>query len=222
MNDNKGQTIFLSVIGIATLLVAIVGATFAWFSATVDDSATRASNSVIVRAAELGTVTFRNGDTVTAPDIYPGWSATKIVSIEADSDSTGEVPYVITLHVEANDFLTAGATQGYITYDFTAVASDGQGTPTAAGTMDSTDTSGNITTQAGGTFDIITGTLPASTANGNKAVTHTYTITFAFPELSIDQNSQQSKDFHAYLTASANNHYTWDGTQADHRSVVSY
>ena len=35
MENNKGQTIFLSVIGIATLLVAIVGATFAWFSTTI-------------------------------------------------------------------------------------------------------------------------------------------------------------------------------------------
>ena len=33
-NNNKRQTIFLSVVGIATLLVAIIGATFAWFTAT--------------------------------------------------------------------------------------------------------------------------------------------------------------------------------------------
>ena len=32
MDDTKGQTIFLTIVGIATLLVAVVGATFAWFS----------------------------------------------------------------------------------------------------------------------------------------------------------------------------------------------
>lgn len=35
MGENKGQTIFLSVIGIATLLVAIIGATFAYFTTSM-------------------------------------------------------------------------------------------------------------------------------------------------------------------------------------------
>ena len=35
MTENKGQTIFLSVIGIATLLVAIIGATFAYFTTSM-------------------------------------------------------------------------------------------------------------------------------------------------------------------------------------------
>ncbi len=35
MGENKGQTIFLSVIGIAKLLVAIIGATFAYFTTTM-------------------------------------------------------------------------------------------------------------------------------------------------------------------------------------------
>ena len=32
MEEGKGQSVFLMVVAIATLLVAIVGATFAWFS----------------------------------------------------------------------------------------------------------------------------------------------------------------------------------------------
>lgn len=35
MEDKRGQGIFLGIVGVATLVVAIIGATFAWFSASV-------------------------------------------------------------------------------------------------------------------------------------------------------------------------------------------
>ena len=59
MEDAKGQTIFLSVIGVATLLVAIVGATFAWFniSLTGDEE----TKNIIVTTASLSSITFESG-----------------------------------------------------------------------------------------------------------------------------------------------------------------
>jgi len=54
MNDNKGQTIFLSVIGIATLLVAIIGATFAYFTTTMSGDAA----DIEATTGTLGKVNF--------------------------------------------------------------------------------------------------------------------------------------------------------------------
>ena len=207
MNDNKGQTIFLSVIGIATLLVAIVGATFAWFSATVDNPDS-ASNSVIIKAASLGTVTFRNGDTISATDIYPGWSATKTVSLETDANATAEIPYTVTLHVVTNGFSTAGATSGYVRYAVAATDSN-------AGTYQTAVPATNII----GTTDVtvIRGTLGVAGAGASNAnVKHTYTITFDFPELGSNQNSQQQAQFNAYLTAETDTRYTWNGGQSEY------
>ena len=72
MNENGGKssTILLTVIGIATLLVVVVGATFAYFAAatTGDNDAT----SISVQAAGEGTtITFDGGKTeVLAQNIY--------------------------------------------------------------------------------------------------------------------------------------------------------
>ena len=67
MDNNKGQTIFLSVIGIATLLVAIVGATFAWFSISVSGNAN--ASSIIVTTAKLGSVEFTDGNLIEMSNI---------------------------------------------------------------------------------------------------------------------------------------------------------
>ena len=56
MEDAKGQTIFLSIIGIATLLVAIIGATFAWFNITLNDD--NPDNGIVVTTASLSSITF--------------------------------------------------------------------------------------------------------------------------------------------------------------------
>ena len=68
MENNKGQTIFLSVIGIATLLVAIVGATFAWFSTTIKGDGASAN----ITTASISALTL-NGTQVEGENILPGW-----------------------------------------------------------------------------------------------------------------------------------------------------
>ena len=58
-SNRKGNTILLTVIAVATLLVAVVGATFAYFTASV--SGNESAKSVIVNAATIGTITFADG-----------------------------------------------------------------------------------------------------------------------------------------------------------------
>lgn len=67
MDNNKGQTIFLSVIGIATLLVAIIGATFAWFSVTIQGNDN--ASSIIVTTATVGSVVFTDGNEINMTNI---------------------------------------------------------------------------------------------------------------------------------------------------------
>ena len=76
MDNNKGQTIFLSVIGIATLLVAIVGATFAWFSTTIGGTGTTAN----ITTASISPLTL-NGTQIEGENVLPGWES-------ADTDFT--------------------------------------------------------------------------------------------------------------------------------------
>ena len=71
MGENKGQTIFLSVIGIATLLVAIIGATFAYFTTTMGnkDAVTGSVTTATISAVTL------TGTTFSGENIMPGWTS---------------------------------------------------------------------------------------------------------------------------------------------------
>ena len=61
MNETKkGNTVLLTVIAVATLLVAVVGATFAYFTASVAGNDT--ASSVVVKTAQIGTITYTNGN----------------------------------------------------------------------------------------------------------------------------------------------------------------
>lgn len=88
MGENKGQTIFLSVIGIATLLVAIIGATFAYFTTTMDKSEAVKGT---VTTATLSQVTL-TGTTFSGTNILPGWTSTpktfKVASAKIDGDAS--------------------------------------------------------------------------------------------------------------------------------------
>ena len=79
MEDAKGQTIFLSIIGIATLLVAIIGATFAWFNITLNDD--NPDNGIVVTTASLSSITFEDGAQIDATGIFPGTTKTKTFTI---------------------------------------------------------------------------------------------------------------------------------------------
>lgn len=136
MNENGGKssTILLTVIGIATLLVVVTGATFAFFAAQVkgDDTAT----SVQIKAAADGTsITMDGFDQITLAGIYPkadAWIKDKEVSFTLPkvAQSTTVSSYSFDLVVTSNDFAN-----DYLTFTFTkksvsANVSDEDGTAT--------------------------------------------------------------------------------------------
>lgn len=92
MGENKGQTIFLSVIGIATLLVAIIGATFAYFTTTMDKSNAVTGNvsTGSISQLKLTSATVDIGGT----NVMPGWtSETAQFTISGTITGNATVPY---------------------------------------------------------------------------------------------------------------------------------
>ncbi len=204
MDNNKGQTIFLSVIGIATLLVAIIGATFAWFSVTV--SGNDNASSIIVTTAVLGSITFEDGDTINLSNIRPegetGNIATKTFTISnSTSNLSSNIIYTIWLDVTTNTL--------------SALVNTSQG---ATGTSGDWFTNKIEYTATGSTF--LTGDVAAFTGTGSSAdfvpvplvgtnneltaahrgtitgvSVHKYTYTIKFKDDNSDQNAAQGKAF---------------------------
>ena len=97
MGENKGQTIFLSVIGIATLLVAIIGATFAYFTTSMGGT----QGTVKATTAKLGSSSF-TAESVSATAVLPGWtSEAKNVTVTL-GESDVDVDYTCVLTMTAN------------------------------------------------------------------------------------------------------------------------
>lgn len=120
MNENGGKssTILLTVIGIATLLVVVTGATFAFFAAQVKGANT--ATSVQIKAAADGTAITMGGlDQITLKGIYPkaeAWVKDKEVSFTLPkvSGSTTVSNYSFDLVITSNDFKA-----NYLTFTFT-------------------------------------------------------------------------------------------------------
>lgn len=198
MSEGKNNTVMLTIIGIATLLIAVVGATFAYFSAQV--SGVDNQQEDVIKSATIGT-TFIGGAEVTAANIYPKEEAwgTKVFSITSNSSTGVTTSYNISLVIDANDSpdgVTPNKTfeSGALSYTLTGTESDAS-TP---GTLASSD--GAITELSAGK-SILLGT---ATINGNagQTVTQEYTLKFFFKDNGNDQNANQGAQFKAHIVIS--------------------
>lgn len=112
MNENGGKsnTILLTVIGIATLLVVVTGATFAYFAAIINGNDT--ATSIKIQAGNGGTITFGGGEKVELNNIYPKGTTTGsewvtkhiTLSNSAIEGSTTTSVYKFTMSVDENTF----------------------------------------------------------------------------------------------------------------------
>ena len=121
MNENGGKnnTILLTVIAIATLLVVVTGATFAYFAAVVRGN--DAASSISITAASQGTtITASGGEEVRLQKIYPrGTTAgsewvTKTLTLTstANEGNTGTSVYTFKINVDASDDFRLHDSQG--------------------------------------------------------------------------------------------------------------
>ena len=203
MSEGKNNTVMLTIIGIATLLIAVVGATFAYFSATL--TGTNNEKEYTVRSATVGTE-FNGGVDITATGIYPKEEAwgTKTFSIKTTSTKGLSTKYRISLVIDDND-TTADTTisdgAGHVkrfqanalSYTLTAIEANAA----TKGTMP-TATETNI---ADSSKDFVFG---EATIYGNDAVevTQTYTLSMFFKDTGTDQNANQGAQFKAHIAIS--------------------
>src|SRR5574344_257181 len=181
----KKNVVFLTVSAIATLLTAVVGTTFAYFTATVTGNTTASTTSIT--SATLG-VTYSDGAEITATNILPGWSASKEISVK--NDSTVAITYDILWTALTNNFVkggTTGAQTDDFVYTLTKTSANGAASVAETAVPSTTDTA------------LISG---QSIAAGE---TQTYTLTLTFKETNIAQNENQGKSFTAKLQTNVTN-----------------
>lgn len=90
MERERKNVIFLTVVAIATLLVAVVGATFAYFSTQVQSNVTDNNNKVDIGTAKLSSVPMIifdvTGNKINMANAVPGDSGSSSFTIENSSD----------------------------------------------------------------------------------------------------------------------------------------
>lgn len=212
MKDNKGTTILLTVIGIATLLVAVVGATFAYFTAGVEDSDTSVDTNITLNSATVGTITFTHSNIIDLCDdtqfpngqtcvIYPGAQETKTFTVAADSESTTEVAYDVYLEIIDNTFTTANG----LGYKVSASSDKGTTSLAAGATYAAMDTT-NSDFDKGAKVKIGSGVL------GTAGTVDTWTLDVKFQDTNAPQDDDQGAKIQAKIIVEASSMYTEGGT----------
>ncbi len=151
-------------------------ATFAYFTASVSGNET--ASSVIIKAAQIGTITYKNGDIVSLDGTaLPGDSATLKFSISSDTDSTDGVNYAIKWADVTNGFVN----QDDLVYTLTGTGNTESGTLASVAEQTKAPATGTQTTIGTGKV------MPNET--------HEYTLTLHYKETGSEQNSDQGKSF---------------------------
>ena len=197
MNEEKnsrGSIVLLTVIAIATLLVAIVGATFAYFTVTISGNDT--ATSILVKTATLG-ITYTDGQAIVAENIVPGQAIpTRTFTIR--NTSTIAMTYHVDWIEVINDRVdNSGAQVPFQDLVFTVVGTITEqrtNLSDPAGTPQSITTPTNVPTTSGRMLSNMT------IAPGE---THSFTLTLTFPELGVPQDYDQGKVFSARIQVAA-------------------
>lgn len=209
--NNKTNTLLLTVIAVATLMVAVIGATFAYFTASTTGGE---SASTVQVSAGLLKIDYADGSenlqldrTLTETDIEPQTTPiiTKKFTITGTNTTEAKMPYTISLVVQNNTFRVnnndglhsgdAGYNSssnpriGGISYTLTATNTDNNGT-VANNVTNRTDIAYGASTVSLGSGKFATGT--------NKK--HSYELNIYFyNEAEINQDVNKNKSFAAYV-----------------------
>ena len=185
----KKNVVLLSVIAVATLLITVVGATFAYYAATVTGNP--GTDTVKITAADNLTITYSGGETIHGENVLPGWESTTY-TMTVTNDNDFDVTYTMKWVAVSN---TLDATdQPNLKYTTTAETAwvDGEGDgedQTAA--VNPAGTATQFPTTSGGTF------ATQSLKPGEK-ITYTIKVSYAYTE--TQQNvTATSKSFTAKL-----------------------
>ena len=172
MIKGKKQILLLSILGVTTLLVVIIGATYAYFTTSM----TGRNGTINTTTAKIGAASF-TAESVSIDKVLPGWtSGEKNVTVTLEP-SDYDVKYTCTLKMTSNPLTDL--------------------TLTVAGTNALTSVNGKLKSGVSDTI-IASGTLKASQTK--QSVSMTYTL--SFQETGVDQNTQQGKTITGLVTCS--------------------
>ena len=204
--DNKKNTILLTVIAVATLLVAVVGATFAYFTAQGGSTVTK---NITVTTGEAGQGTFTVNSAI---NIYADattfaenagnreGSTTGTAYFKAPTQPEGATLdakdlrycYTVAVNITANDFeYTVNESTPELTLNVT------KNSTAVIDTMDITTKTGNINvpTEANGNV-----TIHKLQTTAGQEVTDNWEAKVTLINLSTDQNDNTGKNLTGTLT----------------------
>lgn len=181
MENGSGKGLFYGVIGVATLVVAIIGATFAWFSAT----ASQDTGGTTVHSGTL-TISYDDGTIVAANNLKPAVAPASDATCAADGSdnvcykNNFSVGNTGTLDAKISGVLTV-TTNGFEAGQLMYAVYDGANAITAPTAVPATGTadlfSGLTLTPAAGTKEYTLFIWLATTAtNASQNQTMTGTI----------------------------------------------
>ena len=162
---DKRPNIIAIIEAIVLLVLAVVGLSYAFFSAFINGGET--DTSVEGTGANLSLVYTDGKSVITSSNIMPGWSATKTFTVTNNGEA--DTYYKLNISNITNEFVEGGLT-------FSIASADG---------------GANIDETSVGTEDR-TISLSISIAEG---ATHTYTITAKYINLDTDQTPDLGKTF---------------------------
>lgn len=216
----KKNMVLLTVIAVATLLVAVVGATFAYFTAT---SSTTDGNEATTSAttAQLATLSWTAEETGRSPQVYPGFKAFQAYTLAAGG--TGSARYQLKLTANVDPAFKSGDVT-YTIYKATSEVTSSLFTPGNANVDTTTEPGVARYSITGAAFDsegltavvenqplttvsdtVITGVGVQNVNTINGGTTEYYVLVLDFPNKNEAQ-TQQNATFSASLklTAMAN------------------
>ena len=170
------RKILIILIGIFSVLVALMGATFAYFTATVNNI--NGNESITITTAVIKSLEYRANKSLVLENAEPGDSDTGTFTIKNPND-TAVARYGLVLIPDYNNFvntdgdgqllitISGGALSSPVTYDYTN------------GNTDQKQIVKDVRLNAG--------------------QTHTYTAKVEFVELNINQNTNGNKSFTAHI-----------------------
>lgn len=177
MKDSS-KDLSLMIITVLTIIVLIIGVTFAYFTTQMTGSNTSGST---ITTAKVGDITFDGGaDFTNSTDIEPGWKETKTFTVTTPATDVTSTVYIRLDYTNAFQDLTWSLTGTGANSEITGVI------PTA-----STST----------TVTLVTLTINPS----SSAQTFNYSLTIELPNKTTNQDYDQGKTFSGTLYADLGN-----------------
>lgn len=180
MNNGKGSIILLTIIAVCTLLVAVVGATFAYFSVTMTNG--ESGTTIEVTSGTLS-IEYDGDSKMNASNLNPGDVVTKNITVSGNVTGSTNLYYLTDLEIKNNTYR-----DGALVYTITSTNTSNNGTTITSTTEPIAIPSGTSTLKLGeGSF--------AGPTTGS--LSHDYVVTISLVNTGEDQSADLNQTFEA-------------------------